>query len=494
MATKAINKPSKTNKNETSKKANKRVNGDYSRKERGKSLNTGFEMPMVDKKIAEHQATKKYCVDETKEKLIKEITCFTIDNNDVVQDYLEIPLLDKCIPNFDTDFVMFFARAKDYLPYAAAENPRNQVFSDTAKSVLRTAVYRPERYLSFTSSFCIAVCDSYRIEKRGDVEYLILEGNVQVTDSATRCLLMEHMRRNGNFEENLERMSIPFSVKLRKDYENDVEFAQACTAQNTSKPLTPYERAYGFGCFDSVPTRFGKYANMIALKQCHAKNGKVYLKNMLSYIGSQNCMLFANEMTKNKDGMTHCACDVYTTSVLNTMISEKEKLLGDFNPNNYFGYIDDKGETIFEMYSYLSNEFLKNLLALTKDETSSITPEQFEVYISGKYEPKKEVYKWNAATLRVIYNCLRCLIREDENGKEYYICNPVKLLKNNLFLVTLTNSLYSKLTIGSEILPEGKRIKRSSIESRIPLIAGQVYSEMNTFVRDVIIPSGILNN
>ena len=493
----ATKKMNGTSKKQTSKKSGKIVGNSPKIKERGKSFSTGFEMPEIDKKIAEKQASKKQepkkdCVDEVKEKLIKEITAFTIDNNDVVQDYLEIPLLDKCIPNFDTDFRMFFARAKDYLPYAAADNPRNQVFSETAKSVLRTAVYRPERYLSFTSSFCIAVCNEYEIEKRGNVEYLILKGNVQVTDSATRCLLLEHMRRNGNFEENLERMTIPFSVKLRKNYNNDVEFAQACTAQNTSKPLTAYERAYGFGCFDSVPARFGKYADMIALKECQAKNGKVYLKDMFSYIGSQDCTKYVNAMSLNNDTLSHCAKEVYTTSVFNEIISEKEKHLEMFNADYYFGYIDDIGETFFELYKYLSEEFLNDLLYCVNDKESSITGDKFAVFIAGNYSENRSVYKWNASTLRMIYNCLRYLIREDETGKEHYMCNPIKLLKNKLFMVQLTNCLYGKLTIGVEMFENDKRIKKSSIESREAAQAEAVYNEMKIYI-DSLEELGVLN-
>lgn len=479
MAVSSVKNKKKTN---SSSKKGKAVVNNLKKKERGVPLSTGFEMPEIDKKIAEKQVSKKVCIDEEKEKLIKEINGFTIDNNDVVQDYLEIPLLDKCIPAFDTDFVMFFARAKDYLPYAAADNPRNQVFSDTAKSVLRTAVYRPERYLSFTSSFCIAVCDSYRIEKRGNVEYLILEGNVQVTDSATRCLLMEHMRRNGNFAESLERMAIPFSVKLREDYDNDVEFAQACTAQNTSKPLSPYERAYGFGCFDSVPKRFGKYADMIALKKSQAKNGKVYLKDIFSYIGSQDCTRYVNAMSLNNDSLSHCAKEVYTTSVFNEIISEKEKHLEMFNADAYFGYIDDIGETFFELYKYLSEEFLSDLLTYVNDKNNAITGEKFAVFIAGKYSENRSAYKWNASTLRMVYNCLRYLIREDESGKLYYMCNPIKLLKNKLFMTQLTNCLYGKLTIGAEMFEDGKRIKKSSIESRESTQAGDVYEEMKIYI------------
>lgn len=483
MPTKTISKTNGVSKKQTSKKSSKHVEPNYKVKERYKPFNTGFEMSSLDKKMAERTFTKNIYVDEEKEAQIKRITSFTIDNNDVIQDYLEIPLLDKCIPNFETDFVMFFATAKDYLPYAAKDNPRNQVFSDTAKSVLRTAVYRPDRYLSFTSSFNIAVCDSYKIEKRDNKDYLILKGNVQVTDSATRSLLWEHMRRDGSFDESLEKVVIPFSVKLRQDYENDVEFAQACTAQNTSKSLSPYEKAYGFGCLNSVPARFGKYADRVVLKKSQAVGDKIYLEDLLKFIGGHDCTLYVNAITSNNDKLKHCVTATFTTGLFNKMIADKEKNLENFNPDTYFGFIDDIGENLFELYVYLRDNFLNDLIVEVSKPNGCITEKEFSIYINGKYTPNKKAgYTWCDCTLRMIYNALRYLIREDSDGKQYYICNPVELLKDDLFRLQLHNCMFPKLTVGAENFQNGERLKLSSIESRDASNGRKIYDEMSKII------------
>lgn len=462
MAVKTINKKNDENKNKNKKKVNINNNNLSVKKRRESILDTlNFEMSRTEQLIEDKRNETTLCIDEQKESLINTVKGFTFNNNEVYQDVVEFPLVDAFIPDNCGGFNILLVRASDYCAFSGRDNLRGQEFGDTAKSVLRTTVYRPERYLHRTSSFLNLVCDSFNITK----DYAKLKGDVQVTDGETRSQLFEELKRLGGFEGNLENIVIPISVKLREDYESDIEFINCCVAQNVSKAVSYYERANGYKCFDSVPTRFGKYADRIVMKKSELTDGKIYLKDILSAVMSQDCTMFKNEITPSIS--QHYSREGLSDAYLRDLISIVERQGSKFNEDLYFGYINDIGEDFADFYFYLLNEFEVKLSKLVEEGTIDET--QKRICFNGK--------KWVQSAFRITLNAARYFIREDDNGKYYYLKNPKEVFSDDLFVANFIRTLYSVMAINQDDVGKSK----TSIEARTSKSAEVLYKSVKKF-------------
>lgn len=427
---------------------------------------------------------------------------FSFDNKSEKfrQDKVVIPM---CAPFIELpgEYRLAHCIAKDFTVVAAHENERAQVFSETAKSSIRTIQLKPNRYSRKSSRF-IVKCDSYSIDKDN---VLTLNGNVQITEGATRAAALHEMQNDPKhtYDENLAKAYVSFIIILRSD-DTDEETAKDEISANSSKKVGEFEKVANFGTFDALVASMGEYAplmrNTEILPYSEDLNKKYYLKPFIDSLLTLDACTLHSELsgaTDLKEYGVRSSLDSFCKRTLHAIdINANEDVLHSLD---YMKPIAREGVRLIE---FLMFEFLPMVYAnfdCDKDEESF---KNFKVLVTGSGRPKQynnieligsnlgrkneqKVYRqfnWNYTALRMILNGARCFIREKEvNGHSemYFIVDPIEVLSNRAFQNAILTPLFCALTINSE---KGK--KASSIEPRNNTAARVIYQNFKLALKE----------
>ena len=410
-----------------------------------------------------------------------------VKNNEVVEDMTEYIL-----PSGIT-YRTYLSSLRNFTCYTTRGNsrsmPKNSKLSDTSLDYLNSILTEWDEIIWNSTKFNI-LCDSKKLEVRGEDVYLILDGDIQIRDGGNRAVTLELLRRFIEQEEYtalykmLDCALQEFTVRERSTYPGDIELSNANTNQNNSCPHKLVEKVRTYGALDDIAKFCGKKGSHLVLREYDVdEENNIFLSSdfIENTAGPFDDNKYYSEISKDKK------IDIYDENDKSKKIGEVQASglktyfnrstvsdivnkckIGKFNSKEYFGFIKDLGEELVDLHIFMENEFLEMVrnLVLTKP---NIFKEEYIKTIVKKYKKSGNMI-WTKSMRKYINVALTPLVAKDENGKRYFRVNPVEVLKNEHFLCRLLRKLYTETT--------GKTTgKISSVDSRDNEVAENIYVE-----------------
>ena len=411
-----------------------------------------------------------------------------VKDGKVVKDMAEIVL--NGVP-----FRTYIASLRNFICYTTRGNSRSMKkgskLSETAVSYLKSILTECEEIVWNSTKFNI-LCDSKYLEVRDDGVYLVLDGDIQIRDGGNRAVTLELLRR---FIENEEYTGLykmldnayqEFAVRERKTYgkgrDGEIAMSNANTNQNNSSKHKMVEKVRTYGALNDIPKFCGKNGKYIVGREYEADNSKNlflvsdFIENTAGvfddnryYTEISTDKLIWRTVEGSEDKVSvqvHGVKTYFNGTTVKSIVEMCKK--GEFNSEEYFGYIKDLGEELVDLHIFMENEFLNMVrnLVLTKKNTFK------EKYIKTivKTFRKEGNLEWTLSMRAYINIALTALVAKDENGKRYFRINPVEALKNEHFLRQLLDKVCRETT--------GKTTgKISSLDSRDTEVAESIYTE-----------------
>lgn len=365
--------------------------------------------------------------------------------------------------------------------------PKNSKLSDTSLDYLNSILTDWDEIIWNSTKFNI-LCDSKRLEVRGEDVYLVLDGDIQIRDGGNRAVTLELLRRFIEQEKYtalykmLDCALQEFTVRERSTYQGDIELSNANTNQNNSSPHKLVEKVRTYGALDDIAKFCGKNGSHIVLREYDVdeenniflssdfieKTAGVFDDNKYYSEISRDKKIDIFDDKKNKIGEVQSSgiktyFNKSTVSAIVKMCKENK-----FKSEEYFGYIKDLGVELVDLHIFMEKEFLDMVrnLVLTKP---NIFKDDYIKAIVKKYNKEGNMI-WTQSMRTYINIALTALVAKDENGKRYFRVNPIEVLKNEHFLCRLLRKLYTETT--------GKTTgKISSVDSRDNEVAENIYVE-----------------